>query len=423
MTHVRGFRSSTRALVSISVAVGLGACATAPPPPVVSAAEVASFTSAYPPELQRLYAQVLIQGHRNAVLNYMRAGLAALDQGAVDAAGRSFDQALNTIEAVYADNPDAEKARSLWYKESAKDFKGEPYERAMAYYYRGIVYSMSGDFANARVSFHGGLLQDTFIEENERTKADFGAMSFLEGWAGRCAGLDATTVHASFSEAAERNTSLAEPPPGDTLLAIFESGSGPVKSQTGSHHEVLRYGAGRLAPLPAVVMSSGGKKQTAVLAADLLYKASTRGGRPVDEINQGKVVYKDATKTGADVAKVAGAGLIGASVISGNRNVGYAGLGLLAAGLIADAVSEAMKTDADARQWDNLPGNILISTFPMPAANPANVQVSFSRAGPEEQRQMAVRRAGGAKCAIAWGRELGAGGIPDTAPYTVTASR
>ena len=59
---------------------------------------------------------------------------------------RRSTEALDRIEAVYADNAKAEAARSKFTKENAKDFKGEPYERAMAYYYRGLAYLAEGDY-------------------------------------------------------------------------------------------------------------------------------------------------------------------------------------------------------------------------------------------------------------------------------------
>ena len=39
----------------------------------------------------------------------------------------------------------ARKARGYFHEESSKGFRGEPYERVMAYYYRGILYWMDGE--------------------------------------------------------------------------------------------------------------------------------------------------------------------------------------------------------------------------------------------------------------------------------------
>ena len=127
------------------------------------------------------YIRILQEGRRNLVLNHMRAGLAAMELGEFDLAEESFDIALLNIESIYTDDENAAKARSLWYEEGRKDFKGEPYERAMAYYYRGLLYLRKGDYENARASFKGGLLQDAMAEQ-AIYQADFALLIFLEGW-------------------------------------------------------------------------------------------------------------------------------------------------------------------------------------------------------------------------------------------------
>ena len=411
-------------LAAALFAAGLvSACAMAPQAPLVSAQEVDSFAARYPASVQRLYRQVPLQGQRNAALNHMRAGLAALDIGATDAAAGSFDEVLKTIETIYADNPDASRARSVWHRESVKDFKGEAYERAMAYYYRGVAYLMQGDYQNARASFRGGLLQDSFMEGDERMVSDFGALAFLEGWAGRCAALDRGTVRSSFEEANKRNPSLREPAEGNRLLVLFESGSAPKKIASGSRNEVLRYVPSALPPLPRVTLEMVGLRAEAVQAEDIYFQAASRSGRMVDAINAGKVEYKNTTGTAGRVATTAGAGLALAGLASGNRDLGLAGLGLMVAGVAAQAASNAMETEADARQWDNLPGNIMIGSFPFraPAGAGQEVRVTFKRDGDVQRRGLPVRAAGA--CAVAWGREVPASAIADTAPFSVVAAR
>ena len=110
------------------------------------------FDSADAPAALRPYLDVDWQdGEWGAVLNYNRLGVAALDAGLYDVAERAFDQSLARIEAIYADNPGAKKARSVWTAEGSKDFKGEPYERAMAYYYRGLLFLREGRWGDRQV--------------------------------------------------------------------------------------------------------------------------------------------------------------------------------------------------------------------------------------------------------------------------------
>ena len=152
-----------------------------------------------PRQLHPRYRLVVTQGRHNRVLNLMQSGLAAFDSGELDLAERSFDEVLNGIETVFADSRQAAKARSLWRAENSKVFKGEPYERAMAYYYRGLLYMHDGDYENARACFKGGVLQDAFAEEKQN-RCDFALLIFLQGWASQCLG-DTALAEAAASAA------------------------------------------------------------------------------------------------------------------------------------------------------------------------------------------------------------------------------
>jgi hypothetical protein len=108
-----------------------------------------------------------------------------MDAGDYDIAKELLDQVLLRIDMVYADNENAMKARSLWYEEGMKDFIGEPYERAMAFYYRGLLYMMDEDYENARACFKNGVIQDAFAEE-EQNRCDFAALIFSKAGRPRC---------------------------------------------------------------------------------------------------------------------------------------------------------------------------------------------------------------------------------------------
>jgi tetratricopeptide (TPR) repeat protein len=116
------------------------------------------------------------------VLNQMNLGLAALSAGQMDMARAALDDVLTQIEMTHAGTEQAAKARSLWYEEGSKVFKGEPYERAMAYYYRGIIYLKERDFDNARACFSSGILQDSFAEE-EQNRSDFAVLDLMMAYA------------------------------------------------------------------------------------------------------------------------------------------------------------------------------------------------------------------------------------------------
>jgi cell wall-associated NlpC family hydrolase len=101
-----------------------------PVPPEVQVAATAFADKTTNPQLRPLFQRLYIEGERNATLNFQRIGMAALSIGDINSAEKAFEGAVTRIEMIYADNPEAQKAKSLWTAEKIKDFKGEPYQRA-----------------------------------------------------------------------------------------------------------------------------------------------------------------------------------------------------------------------------------------------------------------------------------------------------
>jgi tetratricopeptide (TPR) repeat protein len=377
--------------------------------------QMQAFLADKPEPARRLYAKVLTQGQRNIVLNNMRAGLAAMELGAYDAAKLSFDETLIDIESVYAENPDAEAARSLWIKENRKDFKGEPYERAMAYYYRGLLYMLDGDYENARASFRGGLIQDSLAEDTTYSQ-DFALLAFLDGWASHCNG-DADMAQSSFEEAVKYNPNLPVPTADSNTLLIAETGRAPVKVADGEYGELLTFSrnAGFIDDGAQAVFS--GRPIELVRAEDLYFQASTRGGRQIDHILDGKATFKDGANTAGDVLITAGAttALVGNSY--GNNKAVYAGAIMAIGGLIAKGIAAATRPDADIRYWDNLPDSVHIATFAHADRPDVGSVVFLARDGVSavsDKQAFRLRHAG--KCSLGWVRAHSALDVPDAAP-------
>jgi tetratricopeptide (TPR) repeat protein len=394
-------------------AAALSACSTTQKHEIslkIDPKQQAEFLADKPDKLKRLYGRILPEGDRNAVLNYTRIGVAAFETGEIETAGKAFDEALNRIEAIYADNEKAEAARSKFVKENAKDFKGEPYERAMAYYYRGLAYLAEGDYENARASFKGGMLQDS-LAADEKFNADFASLAFLEGWSSHCMGRKDAAASA-FAEAHKLRSELVAPSPNDNLLLIAESGTSPTKVSSGEFKEKMEPHRGT----PGVVRTAftiGEKTVPAILAEDVWFQASTRGGRQVQAILDGKAEFKDGMNTAAAIGVGGGLGMMNAGSRYNDNNMAAAGAIVLLVGVMAHAAAAATTPEADLRYWDNLPDNLHFATLSIPAG-----EVSVTMADNQNKPiQMRVTHKG--ECAIGWGRTHSALAIPIIAPFAV----
>src|SRR5688572_17753250 len=194
---------------------------TAPVPPDVLAA-AAVFAEKMPStELRPLFQRLYIEGERNATLNFQRIGMAALAAGDIELAEKAFDAAVTRIDLIYADNPEAQKAKSLWTAEKIKDYKGEPYERAMAHFYRGLVYAARGDFQNARALFKQADYQDT-VAEAEQYAGDFGLMPYMAGWASYCDG-NSGMARDFLQQAIKGDSNFSTVRVDQPVLVLFES--------------------------------------------------------------------------------------------------------------------------------------------------------------------------------------------------------
>jgi tetratricopeptide (TPR) repeat protein len=322
----------------------------------VSGDQLQQYLEDKPPELQPAYKQLLEEGERNEVLNQMRLGLDAIQLGYRQEAKESLDRALLGIERVYANNEQATRARSLWKEEGCKNFKGEPYERVMAYYYRGLLYAWDQDYQNARACFKGGMLQDVFAEE-EQFQFDFALMLYLMGWSSIQIQDDYLASEA-FAEFKKLRPNIPVPGADDNLLLLVETGKSPRKLSDGVGHYQLKFRRGRhFADKKVRYAVDGGTKSEACLIEDIYYQATTRGGRQFDHILNGKAAFKKQTRQAGDVLGEVGSGTIIASTAFGSAASEIQGVGaaLGLASVVSQVASASARAEADTRYWDNLP--------------------------------------------------------------------
>lgn len=326
-------------------------------------------------------------GTRNEVLHAMHAGKLALEIGALRASRGAFDLAYQRIETVYADNPAAAKARSRFVPEATKDFKGEPFERAMLGYYLGLGDLLQGDLDNARAAFRWGEFQDT-MSASEQYQGDMASLRFLVGWADHCERRH-RSAEENFRAATEVRAEIAPAAPHDNVLVLVEAGQAPQKARAGQHGEALTYsGVALTTPDTRVAVqfaAAGAPAVTAhaVLAEDIHWQATTLGGRAVDRILAGKAAFKEnattAANTGAAVATAA-VDVARVGALSGDRNMlniaGATAVGGLLISMVGSGLASATRAEADIRRWSSLPGAVFLATARVDGAAAAATRVS-----------------------------------------------
>lgn len=312
----------------------------------------------------------------NRVKHAMESGTLAFLSGERAMAEALFTAASQEIDTIYSDHPDAVAARSNFVPEMSKPFKGDPYERAMVNYYLGLIDLYRGDWDNARASFRNALFQDT-MSASEAYQSDMAAMEYLVGWTLHCEGRkDEAQEH--FTRATQWRPALTPPSPSDTALLIAETGNAPLKRNAGEWGEVLQYRPNEAVPAVQVVFRAADNDYSAVLAEDLYWQASTRGGAAIDGIRQGKASFRSNTDEVTNVAKaVRNTSLEMGAAMGGDGGVIALGIGLVAGvvGLVGEQVAKNTETQADSRAWESLPAFIHLASAPALAGAP--VQAGF----------------------------------------------
>jgi tetratricopeptide (TPR) repeat protein len=314
------------------------------------------------------------QAQRDRVLTLVQRASAAMRNGDYATARADLDAALLRIGASTAGDDTAREARGLFNEESVKTFRGEPYERVMAYYYRGILYWMDGEPDNARAAFRSAAVQDQNPELGI-TQSDWVLIDYLDGLASLKLGGDG----ADAFRRAEASSKLNKPPaydPQANVLVFLEMGQGPSKYAAGEYGEQLRFRPGHAAD-PIALVKVGGQQIRVGPYDDLTYQATTRGGRVMDHVLKGKAVFKGTTDALGTGAILAGAGVAIAGDSNAARN---AGLGLVAAGVISKIISAATTPAADTRQWNNLPQLLSFAALRLPPGS-HTLDVEFQNTG------------------------------------------
>ena len=376
-----------------------------PVPPAVLAEAKAFAAKTKAPDLAPLFERLYVEGERNATLNLQRIGLAALANGNIDVAEKALDAAAFRIDLIYADNPEAQKAKSLWTAEKVKDFKGEPYERVMSYFYRGLAYAARNDFQNARAMFKQADYQDT-VAEAEQYAGDFALMPYMAGWASYCDG-NSGMAKDFLQQAVKGDKSYADLSVEQPVVVLVETGRAPFKYGGGKFGELLQWAPHDL-PAQTLKACAAGDVDCAaekvILGADVGFQATTRGGRPIDAVLNGKASFKEGAQGLSNAATTVGAVGMDVALMSGNRDAAAIGMIGMLAGAVAQGVSSSTQAQADIREWEQLPGHIWLGTAGAKKASAAT-NVTLETGGAASTMPVA-RLVNTQRCQLYWGRTL-----------------
>jgi len=312
-------------------------------------------------EAMQRFGEAADRRDRNVALYLNDLGTAAMLAGESDEAKNAFlaaGRVMGTFETSRG-----EEVSAVLLAEGTKTYRGDPYEKAMNSFYGGLLFYRDGEYDTALAGFKAAALADsgTFPEvegvddplAGTRYECDNALVLTMEG---RChrklgepqsAGQSIDTAIASLAARGIRNRYLDILRDRDPSATFFvEIGLAPRKVTAGRHGEAVQFVGSEYPERGAEILVDGRTLGRAELIEDLLYQASTQGGREMDAILEGKAIFKDVAVVGGYLAFSQGAR-------HGSQGFAFAGLAAMLAGIFVSA-------EADVRHWATLPDKVLL---------------------------------------------------------------
>ena len=364
--------------------------------------------------------------HASAPLYRQERAMCHLALGNPEAAAQDLLFAGQFLEA-YGDASLEKRAVSSYGRESEKIYFGDPYERAFNFLLLALISMNKGDYDNALAACKSGLLADSDATEN-RYESDLTLLYLLEAKCHRLRGQSDSAepvlkaaaesyrithpkVREVFSErqdqiaiqklsakerkeleirdsdtvigeriqaldaklavagqAVDANADLGPLLTGKfNTLILVPRGQSPVKTRYGTEAHLIVFTPNKGKGQDAEISVDGQALRAAPLnnLADVLFQATTRGGRRMDAILKGKVAYKNTT-----------VGVGRTMTQTGNAVGGVVGLGFALIGAAVQAAGAAITPEADPRCWKTLPSDYTIYALDL---SPGEHIISFDR--------------------------------------------
>lgn len=233
-------------------------------------------------------------------------GIVALEKGNIDLSAKSLDIALQIMTSFGGNEKNLKKALSLWGSESMKEFKGEPHERAVVFFWRGLTYLTEGDLDNARACFRSANLEDEYAKDPDQ-RGNWIVADIMER---QCS----VWIGDGLEESLGDRMRLAYPgvpiPPAlkdTTVVIVFALGYPPLKQAAGYHGSMLAYQRADIGAAGAVIVPSGQiEPKKAEPMEDIVMQAVCRGQRATDQKLDKMAKTKDNLKRGGDIMEQVG---------------------------------------------------------------------------------------------------------------------
>lgn len=307
---------------------------------------------------------------RHYVLNNLRLGSAQLAAREFEEAEYSFLRAYEVMNATRV-NDAARQVQAVVFSESARIWRGEPYERALANMSLGLLFYQRGDINNARAAFENALfkLRDYADPKNKPEK-----FSEVENnlplallMLGRCFQMigESQLAEASLSQLIDARPEfqdLAEAifDRSNNVLIVVEQGMGPTKSRSQDDGSLIEF-----LPLPTnappifrpELRVNGRSLDVGAMnlpTFDSIAMAQDRRWQSIDTIR----VTKSVVGTGMIIG---GAATTAYGIDRGDSGTALVGLGVMAAGALLKASSQA-----DVRHWEAAPRTAFVLPIRLP---------------------------------------------------------
>lgn len=332
---------------------------------------------------------IATQTDQNYVLNNLRLASVALTAYDLQLSEAAFLRAWEVINAGGVNSPGRAVA-AVWIDEKLKIWKGEPYERALASFYLGLVYYIQHDYNNARGAFENALFKLRDYADAKKDKDDYTEQEstfvlahLMLGRTWLRLGRDDLAAN-SFDFARQLQPRLSgltdlKTHADSNVLLVVDFGYGP-KKVTDFDGAIVGF-----APSP----HSAGVMPTPRVAVDQFdYPLNGLGEPTIDTLAMAQDRRWQSIDTIRTVKSAIGTGLIaggvGYGVYRGAKGDFEAQDAAIIAGLIGAGAILKATSQADLRQWEMVPRSVYLLPLRL-SPGTHDITVSFPQMGGLQQ--------------------------------------